>query len=69
MLPLFSLKGEDEEAGPTELTGGDYPIWSVLHPTVGGTHFPQLGQGNPPPGPHLRHIQGNDAFKNYFCTD
>lgn len=61
-LPSFSLTGEDEEAGAHGLAGGDCAVWSVLHAAAGETHFPQLGQGNSPPGSHLSHIQGTDVL-------
>lgn len=57
-MPSFSRAGEDEEPGAFGLTGGDCAIWTVLHTAAGEAHFPQLGQGNPSPGPHLSHIQG-----------
>lgn len=60
-MPSSLLTGTDEEAGAAGLTGGDCQIWSVLHFAVRETHLPQLGQGNPSPGPHLSHIQGTDV--------
>lgn len=63
-LSSFSLVGEDEEAGATELTGGDCALGSVLHRAAGETHLSQLGQGNSPPGSHLSHIPGTYELKH-----
>lgn len=65
-LQSFSVAGEDEEAGATGLTGGDRPVWSVLHTAAGKTHFPQLGQRNSPTGSPHSHIQGNCVFSHYM---
>lgn len=58
----YASVGEDEEASAAEFTGGDRPICSVLHPSAGETHLPQLGQRNSHPGSHLSFLQGTDVL-------
>ena len=63
--PVCIHVGEDEEASATELTGGDYQVWSVLHPSAWETHLPQLGQRNSALGSHLCYIQGTNYSTDF----